>query len=88
MPEIGIRIALGTGAAAIIRAVVGEMFVVVLAGLAIGLATGLALSRFVGALLYEASPYDLTSLAAPVAILLVAAIGATVFPLRRALRCD
>jgi hypothetical protein len=39
MPEIGIRIALGAGEAAIIRAVVGEMFVVVLAGLATGLAS-------------------------------------------------
>jgi len=56
VPEIGIRVALGAGAAAVIRAVLGEMFVVVLAGLGFGLATGLALSSFVRALLYEASP--------------------------------
>jgi len=88
MPEIGIRVALGAGAAAVARAVLGEMLVVVLAGLGIGLATGLALSRFVRAVLYEASPYDPISLAVPIVILLAAAVVATVLPLRRALRVD
>ena len=82
------RVALGANAFAVIRAVLGEMFVIVLVGLGIGLGTGLALSRFVQALLYDASPYDPLSLVAPVAVLLGAALVATMLPLRRAWRVD
>ena len=86
--EIGIRMALGARQAAVVRAVVTDLAVVTGAGLFIGLAGGIALARFVRTLLFEITPYDLTSLTLPLAMLTAVAIAAAVPPALRAARID
>jgi predicted permease len=86
--EIGIRMALGARQATVVRAVVTDLAVVTVAGLVIGLAGGIALGRFVRTLLFEVTPYDLTSLTLPLAMLTFVAIAAAVPPALRAARID
>jgi predicted permease len=86
--EIGIRIALGAAERAVIRTVLGSVWTYVFAGIAVGLAAGLWLAQFVTALLYEVRPRDASSIAAPIAVLLVVALVASLLPARRAARVD
>ncbi len=86
--EIGIRMALGARQGVVIRSVLMDILSVTGVGLAIGLAGGLALARFVRTLLYEVSPFDAMSIALPLGVLLVAAVLAAIPPARRAARVD
>ena len=86
--EIGIRMALGARQAAVVRAVVTDLAAVTGTGLIIGLAGGIALAGFVRTLLFEVTPYDLTSLALPLATLAAAAVAAAVPPALRAARIN
>jgi predicted permease len=86
--EIGIRIALGARQRAVMRSVLSDILTVAGLGVAIGLAGGLGLARFVTALLYEVTPFDLMSIVLPVAVLLAAALAAAIAPARRAARVD
>jgi len=56
--EIGIRVALGAGRGRIRTMVLGQGMRATLIGLAIGLASALAVTRVMGALLYGVSPTD------------------------------
>jgi ABC-type lipoprotein release transport system permease subunit len=86
--EIGLRMALGAGRWDITRMVIGEALILVLAGVVLGSAGGLALSRFatlrVAGLLPGVDAKDPLALAAAVAILLVVAGIAAYLPARRA----
>ncbi len=86
--EIGIRLALGATAGGVRWMVLRESVAIVAAGLAIGLPSALALSRWVAALLYGVKPHDAWSFA--LAALLMAAVGAVAawIPARRASRID
>ena len=84
--EIGIRLALGSSRANIIRLVVGEMLLVTSLGLTAGLAFGYGLSRYVSSLLYEVKPGDTVSLLAPALGLLLFALVAALAPAWRAAR--
>jgi putative ABC transport system permease protein len=86
--EIGVRMALGARPANIFRLVVGQGFVLVTAGLAIGIASAFALTRFLGSLLYEVSATDLVTYAGVSLLLAVIALMACYFPARRATRVD
>jgi ABC-type antimicrobial peptide transport system permease subunit len=86
--EIGIRIALGAAQRVVVRGVVWSVWTYVLAGMAIGLTAGLLLSRSVTALLYEVRPGDATSIAAPMTVLLLVAVLASLLPARRAALVD
>jgi ABC-type antimicrobial peptide transport system permease subunit len=57
-------------------------------GLLVGLGSGMLLARFVRALLYEVTPYDVVSISLPVLIVLAAALAAAIMPARRAARVD
>jgi predicted permease len=61
--EIGIRMALGAQAGNVVRMIVGDSLVPVLAGVAAGLAGALALARLVAGLLYGVAPRDPLSMA-------------------------
>jgi predicted permease len=82
--EFGIRIALGAEPGAVLRMVLGQGMALVLAGLAVGLAGSLLLTRVLGGLLFEIEPTDPTTLAAVSALLLVVAAAACFIPARRA----
>jgi ABC-type antimicrobial peptide transport system permease subunit len=82
--EIGIRIAVGADATAVLRLVARQALGIVAAGLALGLAVAAALSRFTSSLLYGVSAHDaVTFLGVPAALLAAAAI-AVFLPARRA----
>jgi macrolide transport system ATP-binding/permease protein len=86
--EIGIRMALGAQRGAVVRAVLGEVFVLVAVGLAISVPAALGTSRFVESLLFGMRPNDPLALTLAVAILLGAALLAGYVPARRASRID
>jgi predicted permease len=86
--EIGLRIALGATVPHVLRLVVGQGVVMTVLGIAIGLALGVALSRYVQTLLFAISPTDPVTLAAVAILLLVIAVLASYAPARRAIRVD
>ena len=57
-------------------------------GLGLGLAGGIAASRFIAALLFEVKPSDMWSIAAPLTCLLFACSLAALLPALRAARVD
>jgi predicted permease len=86
--EMGIRAALGASRGSLFGAVLGRSLGLALAGVVIGLAGAYALSRLLASLLYGVTPTDpATFVAAPLALLAVAAVAA-LLPARRAARVD
>ena len=86
--EMGIRMALGAGAADLRRLVVGQGMRVAVAGLAVGLAAALAGSRVLSSLLFGVSATDPTTFAAAALVLGAAATVACWVPARRASRLN
>lgn len=90
--ELGIRVALGAQHADLVRLIVGQGMTVVAiglaAGLAIGVATTLLLTRQLSALLFGVRPADPVTFAATAAILAIIALAANYLPARRATRLD
>jgi ABC-type antimicrobial peptide transport system permease subunit len=82
--EIGLRLALGAAPAAVLGLFVRYGLRLALVGMTIGLVGALAVSRFVGAVLYGVKPTDPATLAAVAAMLLAVAALATWLPARRA----
>jgi ABC-type antimicrobial peptide transport system permease subunit len=86
--EFGIRMTLGAQPANVVRMVLGEGLRLILIGIALGLASALALARTLSHLLYGIAPTDpLTFVAVPI---ILAAVGllACWIPARRAMRVD
>jgi len=86
--DIGIRMALGARGGQIVRSVIGQSLRLALAGIVVGSAAALALSRTMASLLYEVSPTDGVTFAAVAVTLLVVALLAAWVPARRATRVD
>jgi predicted permease len=86
--EIGIRVALGAERRHVIRLVLSEGMAVILAGLAIGLAASLLLTRFLASLLFGVSPTDALTFASVAVLLGAVALLACYVPARRAMRVD
>jgi putative ABC transport system permease protein len=86
--EIGIRLALGAGRAAVVRAVLGRTGLSLAVGIAAGMAGGLYLARFVHTLLFEIEPLDSRTLTASVMSFAVVSLIAAWRPARRATRVD
>jgi predicted permease len=84
--EIGIRMALGSDAAGILRLVLGEGGLLVALGLVAGLAGALALRSAIAAELYGVSALDPLVMLAAVAILAATSLVACLGPARRAAR--
>jgi len=86
--EIGLRMALGASPGVVMRMVLGHGRKLTLAGIAIGIAGALAVSRLMQQMLFEVNPADpWVYLALSVALLLVTE-SASWFPARRATRID
>ena len=86
--EFGIRAALGASAPRIVRGVVGDGIRVVLAGVLGGVLLTFGFGKYLQPVLYQTSVHDPAILLGVVAVLLFAALGATVVPARRATRVD
>ena len=84
--EIGIRMALGAERAGVRWMVMREIIVLVVAGVAIGVALALAAGRLVTSMLYGLKPTEPGSLALAVIVLLSVALAAGYLPARRASR--
>ena len=84
--EIGVRMALGARSADVSRMIVRQGSLVAAAGLVVGLAGSLALTRFMAALLFGIAPTDpATHIGVALALMAVAALASYV-PARRASR--
>lgn len=86
--EIGLRMALGAQPGDVLRMVVREGMVLVVLGVAIGLAGALGSSRVLASLLFEISPWDAATLSAVTAGLALVALLACYLPARRAAQMD
>ena len=87
-PEFGIRIALGSSKALLIRFVLLEALMPVGGGIVLGLLTSLVAARAIRSLLYETSPADPVSIIVSIGILVVATFVASLMPAYRASRVD
>ena len=86
--EIGVRMALGASAGAVLRLMTRQGMKLTLAGMAIGLAASLALTRLMKSMLFGVSATDpLTFVVVPLLLIMVAMLAALI-PARRAARVD
>jgi putative ABC transport system permease protein len=86
--EIGIRLALGAGVSSVRGLVLRQGLMPAAAGVALGFAAAVTLTRYLRSLLYGVAPVDaLTFATVPVLLLLVAA-GSVMIPAVRASRVD
>ncbi len=86
--EVGVRMALGASRGQVRRMVVSQGMGLAVAGIALGLAAALGVSRLLGGLLYGVSPTEPFTYAAVAGVLAVAALVASALPARRATRID
>jgi putative ABC transport system permease protein len=86
--EIGIRMALGAERGHILWSVSREGALVIAAGLAVGIAAALAVTRVLGSLLYEVATTDVWTYAAVTVVLALIGVVSCLVPARRALRVD
>ena len=86
--EIGVRMAIGAERSDVLRLVVGGGMKLALAGVVIGIAGALALSRYIATMLFETERFDPISYAATIGTLLLVALAASFVPARRAMNLD
>lgn len=86
--EMGIRVALGAGAAAVVRLLVREQLAAVAAGLAVGSLISAWIAGYVRSQLYGVQPYDPVVWSAITTIIIAVATGAVLAPALRAARVD
>ncbi len=86
--EIGIRMALGARPPDVMRLILGYGAGLALWGILAGVLIGLAVTRFVSALLFGASSTDAMTMAVIAVLLLLVALAACYVPARRAMRVD
>jgi putative ABC transport system permease protein len=86
--EIGIRVALGAGRGNVIGMVLRRLLVLVVPGVALGIAGALATTRVLSSLLFEVRPNDAATFVGVAVLLAAVAIIAGFVPARRASRVD
>jgi predicted permease len=86
--EIGVRMALGAGAPAVLRLVLSQGMVTTIVGVTIGLAGSFVLTRAMQSLLFGVSATDPVTLAGVALLLGFAALLASYIPARRASKVD
>ncbi|HMD96446.1 MAG TPA: ABC transporter permease [Terriglobia bacterium] len=86
--EIGIRVALGASRRDVFELVVSRGALLAGAGVAVGIPAALAITRFIGSLLYGVSPRDVTVFISIPAVLVLVTLAASYIPGRRAAKVD
>jgi putative ABC transport system permease protein len=86
--EMGVRVAFGAQVRDVVRLVLGEGLRLAVAGVVIGGAIALYAGRWVAPLLFNVKPTDPLVFGAVIAVLLLAAIFASLLPAMRAARVD
>jgi len=86
--EIGMRMVFGAPRASILQLVVGEGLRLSVAGMMLGLAGALAVTRVMASMLVGVEPTDPMTFAAIALLFVVIAAGASWLPARRASRLD
>lgn len=86
--EIGVRMALGATGSHILRLVVGQASLLVVAGVILGIVGALGMASIVRTMLYQVSARDPLTFAAIALILTAVGVLASVVPARRAVRVD
>ncbi|HEX7959955.1 MAG TPA: FtsX-like permease family protein, partial [Terriglobales bacterium] len=87
-PELGIRRALGASAPNILWLVLGHGLALTAAGVAVGIAGAIALTRLLQSLLFHVSPSDPVTLATVALVTAALNLLATYLPARRAVEID
>jgi len=86
--ELGLRMALGAGASDLLRLVLSRGLALTGAGVLLGAATALLLTRLLGNLLYKVSPRDPVAFGCAFAVMALVSITACLLPAWRAARTD
>lgn len=86
--EIGIRVALGSTRASILRLVLWEGFELILIGLVLGIAGAASVQKVVATEIYGVRPLDPLVLASVMTLLAIVALAACAVPAGRAMRVD
>ena len=86
--EIGVRIALGAEQSRVVRMVLGEVAAIVVAGVLVGVALSLGVTRLVTSFLYGMKATDAGTLVASAAVLVLVGLAAAALPARRAATLD
>jgi predicted permease len=86
--EIGIRMAIGSTRAGIVRLVTQDVFVTIALGSCMGIVLGFGAARYVASLFYQVKATDLDMIALPACAILFTALVATLPAVVRALRTD
>jgi len=86
--ELGLRMALGASTNDLLRLVISGGLRLTIAGIIIGVAAALMLTRLMGNLLYKVSPRDPIAFGSALIVLIGVALIACFIPARRAVRVD
>jgi len=86
--ELGVRMALGAGAANLLRLVILRGLRLTAGGVLSGAIAALALTRLLGQLLYQVSPHDPLGFGSALAVTTITTIAACLLPAWRASRTD
>ena len=86
--EIGLRMALGARPRDVLRLILGEGLKLVCAGVVVGIAAALALTKLLATLLYGVSGTDPLIFIGVTALLVAVSLAACFVPARRAMRVD
>ncbi len=86
--EIGIRMAIGSTRAGIVRIVTLDVFLMIALGACAGVALGFGAARYVASLFYQVKATDIDMIALPTCAILLTGLVATLPAVLRALRTD
>jgi ABC-type antimicrobial peptide transport system permease subunit len=86
--ELALRMALGASTSNVLRLVLSHGIALTAAGVVLGLAAALSLTRLMGNLLYNVSPRDPLAFGSAFAVMAIAALAACFLPAFRAARAD
>lgn len=86
--EIGIRMALGAQRSEVMGLLLRQGMALIVAGVLLGIAASLGLTRFLASMLFDVTPSDPATFALVITLLIIVGALACWIPARRAMRVD